>query len=307
MKLNQLRALAAIADTGSIQEASRILHLTQPALSKAIKELESSVGATLFVRSSKGVRLTPHGQRLVTHARLISENVRRAREDLEDMMGSVVSEITVGVTPVTAVMRPMAACLSTFRREFPNARLRVQEMRPTQLLEHLREGTMDFAVTSQLLPADRGLDCTQACRLPTIIAGRRGHPLRAARSVRLLQQADWLVLDPLSDTSSPFHQLFAGNGLAPPARVIECTSMGLALELCWKADTLILLSSESRGSKFVTDNMDFIEVEEPVPERAISLVTRDRHVLTWAAARLHDAMLEALSGNSPAPGGAAAP
>ncbi|MGT2490534.1 LysR family transcriptional regulator substrate-binding protein [Cupriavidus basilensis] len=81
--------------------------------------------------------------------------MRRAREDLEDMMGSVVSEITVGVTPVTAVMRPMAACLSTFRREFPNARLRVQEMRPTQLLEHLREGTMDFAVTSQLLPADR--------------------------------------------------------------------------------------------------------------------------------------------------------
>ncbi|MGT2490533.1 helix-turn-helix domain-containing protein [Cupriavidus basilensis] len=54
-----MRALAAIADTGSIQEASRLLHLTQPALSKAIKELESSVGATLFVRSSKGVRLTP--------------------------------------------------------------------------------------------------------------------------------------------------------------------------------------------------------------------------------------------------------
>lgn len=88
--------LAAVAETGSIQEASRILHLTQPALSKAIKELESSVGATLFVRSSKGVQLTPFGQRLVSHARLISENVRRAREDLEDMKGTVQSEITVG-------------------------------------------------------------------------------------------------------------------------------------------------------------------------------------------------------------------
>jgi len=195
MKLNQLRALAAVAETGSIQEASRILHLTQPALSKAIKELESSVGATLFVRSSKGVQLTPFGQRLVSHARLISENVRRAREDLEDMKGTVQSEITVGVTPVTALMRPMAACLSTFRREFPNARLRVLEMRPAQLLEHLREGTMDFAVTSQLLPLDRGLDCTQVCRLPTMIGARRGHALRAARSVRVLQQADAIWLD----------------------------------------------------------------------------------------------------------------
>lgn len=306
MKLNQLRALAAVAETGSIQEASRILHLTQPALSKAIKELESSVGATLFVRSSKGVQLTPFGQRLVSHARLISENVRRAREDLEDMKGTVQSEITVGVTPVTALMRPMAACLSTFRREFPNARLRVLEMRPAQLLEHLREGTMDFAVTSQLLPLDRGLDCTQVCRLPTVIGARRGHALRAARSVRVLQQADWLALDPLSDASSPFHQLFAGNGLAVPTRVIECTSMGLALDLCWQVDTLILLSSESLGSKYITERMDFIEIGEPVPDRIISLVTRDRHVLTWAAARLHDAVLQALASHYPPPGNPAA-
>ncbi|MDF3838013.1 LysR substrate-binding domain-containing protein [Cupriavidus basilensis] len=307
MKLNQLRALAAVAESGSIQEASRILHLTQPALSKAIKELESSVGAALFVRSSTGIRLTPYGQRLVTHARLISENVRRARDDLEDMKGTVASEITVGVTPVTAMMRPMAACLSTFRREFPNARLRVQEMRPTQLLEHLREGTMDFAVTSQLLPADRGLDCTQVCRLPTIIAARRGHPLRAARSVRALQQADWLAADPLSDTASPFHQLFAGNGLDSPTRVIECSSMGLALELCWQVDTLVLLSSESRASRIITETMDFIDVAEPVPDRIVSLVTRDRHVLTWAAARLHDALLQALASHYPALHEGAAP
>ena len=79
MKLHQLRALAAVSETGSMQEASRLLHVTQPALSKAIKELEASVGAALFVRTNKGVQLTPYGQRLVGHARLISENVRRAR------------------------------------------------------------------------------------------------------------------------------------------------------------------------------------------------------------------------------------
>jgi len=294
MKLHQLRALAAVADAGSIQEASRLLHVTQPALSKAIKELETSVGATLFVRSNKGIRLTDYGQRLVSHARLISENVRRARADLEDMKGMVVSEITFGVTPVTALMRPVATVLDTFRSEFPGARLRIREMRPAQLLEQVREGLMDFALTSQLLPADRGFDCTPVCRVPSAIAVRKGHPLRGARSLRALQQADWLTLDPLADFHSPFHLLFAGAGLELPDRVVECTSMTLAMELCWQSDTLLLLSTESMRKPLIVQTIDFLSIEEPVPERMVSLVTRDRHTLTWAAERLYGRLLEAM-------------
>ncbi len=294
MKLHQLRALAAVADAGSIQEASRVLHITQPALSKAIKELETSVGATLFVRSSKGIRLTPVGQRLVGHARLISENVRRARDDLEDMKGTVVSEISFGVTPVTALMRPVASVLDTFRREFPAARLRIQEMRPAQLLEQVREGMMDFALTSQLLPADRGLDCTAVCRVPSVIGARKGHPLRGARTLRELQQADWLTLDPLSDVHSPFPMLFASAGLELPQRVVECTSMSLALDLCWKSDALLLLSAESLRNALILQTIDFITIDEPLPDRMVSLVTRDRHTLTWAAERLHGRLLDGL-------------
>ncbi|WP_137924370.1 LysR substrate-binding domain-containing protein [Cupriavidus sp. 2SB] len=299
MKLHQLRALAAVAETGSIQEASRVLHVTQPALSKAIKELEASVGATLFVRSSKGVQLTPTGQRLVTHARLIGENVRRARQDIEDMQGVVASDIVVGVTPVTALLRSVGACLTAFRRDHPHARLRVLEMRPAQLLEQLREGTLDFTLTSQSLPVDRGLDCTEACRVPTLIGGRKGHALRAVRSLRDLLDADWMVLDPLGDPHSPLHRLFTENGLPLPERVVECNSMTLALEMSRLDDTLLLLSEESRRSRFLVETMDFLDVVEPMPDRTISLVARDRHTLTFAASRLHDALLTALRADFP--------
>jgi DNA-binding transcriptional LysR family regulator len=299
MKLHQLRALAAVAETGSIQEASRVLHVTQPALSKAIKELEASVGATLFVRTSKGVQLTPPGQRLVAHARLIGENVRRARQDIEDMQGAVASDIVVGVTPVTALLRSVGVCLSAFRREHPQARLRLLEMRPAQLLEQLREGTLDFALTSQSLQVDRGLDCTEACRVPTLIAGRKGHALRGARSLRELLDADWMVLDPLADSQSPLHQLFTANDLPMPARVVECNSMTLALEMSRLDDILLLLSEESRRSRFLIETMDFIDVVEVAPRRTISLVARDRHTLTLAASRLHDALLAALRADYP--------
>jgi DNA-binding transcriptional LysR family regulator len=299
MKLNQLRALVSVAETGSILDASRKLHVTQSALSKTLKELETNVGATLFVRSSKGVQLTAYGQRLVGHARLIGENVRRARDDLEEMKGNANSEISIGVTPVTALLRPLADILSRFRTDFPGVRLRMQELRPSQLLEQVREGTLEFGITSQQMPPDGALDCTSALRMATLVAARKGYPLRAERSLQALNEADWLVLDPLNDPNTPFVQLFARHGVQQPSRVIECSSMSLALAMCSQLDTLILLSSESASSRFMRDTMDFFELDEPMPERVISLVTRDRHTLPVSAARLYVSIADALRDYNP--------
>ncbi|WP_322047617.1 LysR family transcriptional regulator [Paraburkholderia sp. J67] len=299
MKLHQLKALVAVAQTGSILEASRMLHVTQSALSKALKELEAHVGATLFVRSSKGAQLTAYGQRLVGHARLISDQVRRARDDMEEMKGNALSEISIGLTPVTALLRPLADCLSVFRRDFPRVHLRLLEMRPMQLLEQVREGTLDFAVTSQQIAPDSALDCTPVLGMATLVAARKGHPLRAERSLAALQQAEWLVLDPLEDAGTPFVQLFAQHGMDLPERVIECSSMSLALAMCSQMDSLILLSSESTNSRFMRETMDFLELDEAMPERTISLVTRDRHTLPASASRLHDAIVDALRDYDP--------
>lgn len=294
MKLHQLRALVAIADTGSMQEASKVLHMTQPALSKAIKELEFILGTSLFERSNKGVRMTAAGQRLIIHARLIGENVRRAREDMEDMKGVLSSEVSVGLTPVTSLLQPLAGCIDEFRQRRSGARVRALEMRPSQVLENLRNGTIDFALTSQLSPADKGLDWLQVCRVPGAIAARRSHPLNRARSILDLQAADWLALDPLTDTASPFGILFAQNGLERPAHVIECTSMTLAIALCLQTDVLVLLSREAFLNTSISAAMSIVDVCEPIPDRIVSLVSRDSNLLTVAATELFDALNAAM-------------
>jgi DNA-binding transcriptional LysR family regulator len=130
--------------------------------------------------------------------------------------------------------------------------------------------------------------------VPSVIGARKGHPLRGSRSLRELQQADWLTLDPLSDFHSPFPMLFAGAGLELPQSVVECTSMSLALDLCWKSDALLLLSAESLRNALILQTIDFIHIDEPLPDRMVSLVARDRHTLTWAAERLHGRLLDGL-------------
>ncbi|XAW90060.1 LysR family transcriptional regulator [Vibrio sp. CDRSL-10 TSBA] len=87
MKLHQIKAFLAVSNAGSLKTAAEQLHLTQPALSKAIKELEQQYGVALFERTSGGLTLTPYGERLLGYARMMNETARRAKQDIDTMRG----------------------------------------------------------------------------------------------------------------------------------------------------------------------------------------------------------------------------
>lgn len=291
MKLHQLRALVAIHETGSLQDASAVLHLTQSALSRAIKELESELGITLLVRSNKGMTLTEYGQRMLGHSRQALESVRRARQEIEDMKGLVVSEITIGVTPVTALLQPLKQVLLDFQQAYPQATLKVLEMRPTQLLQHVRDGLLDFALTSQLPASTVGLDWQPLCRIAGVVVVRKDHPLRNVKSLRLLQQAQWLSVDPLNDSQSQFNQLFEGSALARPRKVFECTAMNLAIKLLIDSDVVMTMSEAAQGHDLVglsdmSKYLHKVEIQEPVPDYFINLVCVNRSYLTKTAGQL---------------------
>ena len=291
MKLHQLRALVAIHETGSLQDASAVLHLTQSALSRAIKELEIELGITLLVRSNKGMTLTEYGQRMLGHSRQALESVRRARQEIEDMKGLVVSEITIGVTPVTALLQPLKQVLLEFQHAYPQATLKVLEMRPTQLLQHVRDGLLDFALTSQLPASTVGLDWQPLCRIAGVVVVRKDHPLRNVKSLRLLQQAQWLSVDPLTDSQSQFNQLFEGSALARPRKVFECTAMNLAIKLLIDSDVVMTMSEAAQGHDLVglsdmSKYLHKVEIQEPVPDNFINLVCVNRSYLTKTAGQL---------------------
>jgi DNA-binding transcriptional LysR family regulator len=291
MKLHQLRALVAIHETGSLQDASAVLHLTQSALSRAIKELENELGITLLVRSNKGMTLTEYGQRMLGHSRQALESVRRARQEIEDMKGLVVSEITIGVTPVTAFLQPLKQVLLEFQHAYPQATLKVLEMRPTQLLQHVRDGLLDFALTSQLPASTVGLDWQPLCRIAGVVVVRKDHPLRNVKSLRLLQQAQWLSVDPLTDSQSQFNQLFEGSALARPRKVFECTAMNLAIKLLIDSDVVMTMSEAAQGHDLVgmsdmSKYLQKVEIQEPVPDYFINLVCVNRSYLTKTAGQL---------------------
>ena len=82
MKFQTLQALICIEEVGSLRAAAQLIHMSQPALSAAIQQLEEELKAPMLVRTKRGVSLTPFGQAFMKHARLIVAERRRAQEDV---------------------------------------------------------------------------------------------------------------------------------------------------------------------------------------------------------------------------------
>ena len=92
VKIHQIRAFVEVARQGSIRGASRMLNMSQPALSKSIQELEEGLAAQLFFRRSKGVTLTDAGESFYQHASLILEELRAAQEDIRQRQGQLAGQ-----------------------------------------------------------------------------------------------------------------------------------------------------------------------------------------------------------------------
>ena len=286
MKLHQLRAIVAISESGSIQEASRLLHISQPALSKGIKELEAELGVPLLVRSNRGITVTAYGERLLRRARLVLEEVRRAREEIDTLKGIIGGKVAIGVSPVTPSQQ-FVSCLNSYRKRYPKVQLQIHELRPSKLLEGLREGQLDLLLTS-LSPSRNtdGFHWVELYSQPTVLAVRKGHPLRQAKSLEELRELDWLLQDALELSSAG--QLFRDNGIAPPDNVIECASVVLYAEMATTSDAVSYWSQRVLELAQLGHQLDALAIAEPVPHMNISLVCRDPELMTREAQALAD-------------------
>ncbi|MBG6291025.1 MULTISPECIES: LysR family transcriptional regulator [Pseudomonas] len=294
MKLHQLRAIVAICESGSIQEASRLLHISQPALSKSIKELEAELGVPLLVRSNRGITATEYGERLVRRARLVVEEVRRARDEIETLKGAMDGRVAIGVSPVTPSQQ-FASCLLRYRKRYPKVQLQISELRPAKLLEGLREGQLDLVLTSQ--PASRNVDGFHWQELyaqPTTLAVRKGHRLRSARSLHELLDEEWLVPDSLDVSLAG--QMFEQYQVRYPERVIECASVVLYAELAANTDAVSFWSRRVFDLPIVSSTLEALDIAETVPGTDISLVCRPPELMTREAQTLVDELVYAFKG-----------
>jgi len=145
MELHQLRYFCAVAETGSFSRAAEQSHVSQPSLSQQILKLEAELGARLFDRLGRSIRLTDVGKTFLPRARAVLRELEAARGDVVEQKDSLGGSICVGVIPTVAPYF-LPPHLTSFSRKFPQVHLTVVEEITPVLLDRLRAGTIDVAI-----------------------------------------------------------------------------------------------------------------------------------------------------------------
>lgn len=196
--LRQFRYFVAVAESGSVASASRMLSIAQSALTKSLLELEAEIGSPLFVRSPKGMTLTPQGHRFLVGARKVIGSVADAlRVQAADAAAEISGVLAVGVTSLVAGYY-LSELFSRFRRNCPAVQVYVTEDAP-RFLEHLLiNGELDVAImVSNALGEPQAMVAETLTRSQNRVWLPSNHPLASQPEVTLADCAacDQIVLD----------------------------------------------------------------------------------------------------------------
>ncbi|MBI5424720.1 MAG: LysR family transcriptional regulator [Opitutae bacterium] len=204
MELRHLRTFLVAAETLSISAAARRLNVTQPALSRQIRELEREVGHSLFVRHPAGLRLTATGRALRERG---APALAKMEAALSFAQGEAVREpavLRVGYYGTMVIWsRVLAPALEKRTRRQPETTYAVQELTNAQMIVALRDGALDVAVLGPGdLPNAPGVTIETACEFPVSVLVALDHPLAKKRQLSLDELRDQEIIS-LSPESAP--------------------------------------------------------------------------------------------------------
>lgn len=218
MKLQQLRYLAAVAQTGlNITAAAEKLHTSQPAVSKQLKLLEDELGFNIFVRSGRTLtKITPAGQKVIDRALHILREVQNIKSISSDLKDEDRGTLSIGTTHTQAryVLPPV---IQQFRAKYPNVDLHLHQGTSEQIAEMATLDRIDFAIATGSHDLFRKyvlLPCYQWHRHIVVPAN---HPLAAVKKPTLKQLAQFPIVTYVFSFTGPssLHDLFAKSGLTP--------------------------------------------------------------------------------------------
>ena len=212
-----LAAFLAAAEELHFGRAAARLFMTQPPFSQLIRRVEDVVGAPLFIRTTRSVRLTPAGQVMLDHVRGMSDASARMLRDVRQAARGEWGALAVGLTP-TAACSPLAERLFQFRKRHPSVDLELREMNSNQMDAALRLRSIDVALMRPMA-LDADIDVIEVFDEPLLLALRADDALARRKRVALTQVAD-LPLIGYSQAVSPYFRrmlqgLFSSVGRRP--------------------------------------------------------------------------------------------
>lgn len=262
-----------VAKYGSFTRAADALFGNQPNVTRCIRLLEHSLGCRLFVRSNRGVRLTPEGEQLFSHVSVAVNQLEAAESELRASLKLQSGTLAIGASE-TALHGLLLEKLHDFHKQYPGIRLRISNHSTPQAVAALMKGAVDFAVVTSPTGIRRPLKEIPLKSFREIPVCGREHRRLAGRELslgELLRQASLISLEPGTGTHEFYIRYFSSLDLPFEPDMEAATT-----------DQILLMVRHGLGIGFLPEELARAELEqgkifplsisEPLPERTISLI-----------------------------------
>jgi len=266
----QVRGMLSLAETGSFVAAAQSVGLSEPALHRAVKELELLCGTPFVERRGRGVGLTAAGQKL---ARGLALGVAELSAALEES-GKEGGRLSIGAMALSRSLL-LPATLAALSQKAPTAHVDVVEGSYLELVESLRGGSVDVIIGALRVHPPRDLHEEPLFTDRLTVIGRAGHPLADRHAgYHDLTLYPWIVARRASGLLDRWQQLFDKAGMERPTAPIQCGSVALIRGVLVRSDFLTLLSPDQVRAEIDAGQLIEIKSDAPDTARTIGAITR---------------------------------
>lgn len=285
LKTRQLLLLIALDEHRNIHRASEALHMTQPAASKQLKDLEEMLDVQLFDRLPRGMEPTIFGETMIRHARMALTSLALAHDDIVALRSGLVGQVEVGVI-MTPGMALLPKAIARIKQQAPLLRIGVHMEQSNILLERLQRGTLDFMI-GRILDQENSssLIYEELTEEPACAVARNGHPLLEHPDLQLhdINTSPWILPLQGSVLRHRFDMMFRRAGLEPPVNVVDTTALLLITALLQQTDTLHVMPVDVARYYASLNVLSILPIELPCKMDAFGIIRQRDHLLSPGA------------------------
>ena len=290
LTLRQLQIFVVAARHLSYARAAEELHLSSPAVSMQLRQLEDNIGLPLFERMGRGVTLTDAGNMLVHHALRILGEIKDAEANLQSLSGADTGHLSVGLVSTAKYFMPKL--LAQFQLEHPGVEVQFSVGNRESLLQKLQDNAIDLAVMGRI-PVEIDAHAEPVANHPYVLIAPANHPLRHARNFDLheLRNETFLLREDGSGSQKVAEEMFKNN-LFTPKRTISLGSNETIKQAVIAGMGVSLLSLHTLPLEMKTGDISLLNVVGTPVERTWYVVNMNRKRLLPAGQKFRSFLME---------------
>nr|WP_066720834.1 LysR family transcriptional regulator [Clostridium sp. Marseille-P299] len=276
--LSAYRIFNSVAKLGSISGAAKELYISQPAISKAIAKLEQDLSVSLFIRGSRGVKLTEEGAQLYEHTKAAFETLKEGEELMKRNKSLGVGHIRIGVS-TTLCKYLLLPYLKEFVANHPHIRFTIQCQSTFQTLELLEEGKLDLGLIGKPEPR-KDLDFYSVGTIEDVFISTRSYldnlDIREGKMLtnqQLFEKANLMLLDEKNITRVFIDDYFKKNGIRT-GQILEVSNMDLLIEFAKTGIGIACVIKEFVKNELEDGSLIQIDLEVPIETREVGFAYR---------------------------------